>query len=64
MEDTVALKTAVAAALVPVNAELARVRETLARASEELALVVSCHAELKERVEMLEQDICVLSGCL
>jgi hypothetical protein len=53
IEDAV-LKTAVAAAvkaaLVPVNAELARV-------SEQLALVVSDNAELKERVEMLEEDI-------
>ena len=57
MEDTV-LKTAVAAAvkaaLVPVNAELARV-------SEQLALVVSDNAELKERVEKLEEDICVFA---
>uniref|UniRef100_A0A7S0M3G8 Uncharacterized protein n=1 Tax=Cryptomonas curvata TaxID=233186 RepID=A0A7S0M3G8_9CRYP len=57
MEDA-ALKTAVAAAvkaaLVPVNAELARV-------SEQLALVVSDNAELKERVEMLEEDICVFA---
>ena len=57
MEDA-ALETAVAAAvkaaLVPVNAELARV-------SEQLALFVSDNAELKERVEMLEEDICVFA---
>ena len=71
MEDAalkIAVVAAVKAALVPVNAELARV-------SEQLALVVSDNAELKERVEidnaellkelkerveMLEEDICVL----
>ncbi len=56
MEDT-ALKTAVAAAvkaaLVPVNAEIARV-------SEQSGMVVLDSAELKERVEKLEEDICVL----
>jgi hypothetical protein len=71
MEDAalkIAVVAAVKAALVPVNAELARV-------SEQLALVVSDNAELeerveinnaelkelKERVEMLEEDICVLA---
>lgn len=71
MEDAalkIAVEAAVKAALVPVNAELARV-------SEQLALIVSDNAELKElveidnaelkelkeRVEMLEEDICVLA---